>query len=114
MFFQKYLPNLQKYKEQFQDRLSRDSDNETIKSFITLIDNLRSKFPFIGSADASIDPEFTSTEIAKLSANELRDQFSGEELDYYLLHREQIDALKVYIESYQKVSDAANNFFDKK
>jgi hypothetical protein len=117
MFFQLYLKNLPSYKEEIQDRLSRDNSNHSLKDFLLLVQTiLKDYYSFTLESIPSIETFVKNVE--SMNVEEIADFTRQqpelkEQLDFYLHNRAQITLLRTYIESSAKVKNVARDFFKK-
>jgi len=114
MYFQKYFPNLESYLVEFKDKYASDTSNQTLKNFIFLMEKILKQYY---SKDSNTDALLLE-DISRMSDADIADLIHNSpelknELEFYLQNRKDIEALRLFIESSDKVKNVANDFFRK-
>ncbi|HWZ21125.1 MAG TPA: hypothetical protein VNW06_00645 [Cytophagaceae bacterium] len=114
MFFRTYIPNLESHTS-LKDRLARDTSNETLKQFLTLIDTILKKYyediPELENEVKALIQELKSISDAELLNNS--SSLLAAQLKFYLENRRDIDNLKLYLDTSDNVNKIARDFFSK-
>ena len=117
MFFFNYLPELTIHKTDIQDRLAQDSSNENLRTFFKLSDTITRDF-YSNNPDLE-EKSLKLIQDLKNNKNEFNEEFYTrypefkEELQFYFNNQKDIDLLRIYIESSDKVKKVAKNWFRK-
>jgi hypothetical protein len=117
MFFFNYLPELPVHKTDIQDRLAKDSSNETLRIFLKLSDKIirdyYTKNPDFEERSWKLIQDLKDhPEKIKENFPEVYSEFK-DQLEFYFDNKKDIDILRIYIESANKVNKVTKDFFNK-
>lgn len=120
MFFEKYIPEIERIEIELKDRLSRDSQNESLKRLLDIIDKIKRSFFFRKEkpTDIAIIERLLNKDISSMEDSALREYIAAvpglkDELLFYIDNKEDIESIKLYFEAEQKVKKIAKDFFKK-
>lgn len=117
MLFYNYLPGLPVHKTAIEDRLVQDSSNETLRTFLKLSDAITRDF-YSNNPDLE-EKSLKLIQDLKNNKNEFNEEFYTkypefkEELQFYFSYQKDINLLRIYIESSDKVKKVAKGWFHK-